>query len=95
MMAGDAGPPRPIREGRYAATLQNGVYLRECEIGDELGVDVCAATRQGRIVGVTVQTTPHRRKIEHCLAQAIRAIEIDDSSPELDVSHARFEPRWR
>ena len=95
VMAGDGGPPRPVREGTYAALLHNGVYLRECDVGDELGVDVCATIQHGKIVGVTVQTTPHRPRIERCLDRAVRALEVGESSPDLDVSRAHFEPRWR
>jgi len=95
VLAGDAGPPRPIRENGYADTLQNGIYLRECEVADEVMVDVCAAIRGGRVVGVTVQTSPHRPLVARCLAKAVRSLEVDEPSVELDVSHAHFDPRWR
>lgn len=95
VMAGDAGPPRPVREGTYSAMLQNGVYLRECDVGDELGVDVCATIHHGKIVGVTVQTSPHHPEMERCLDRAVRELEVGEPSPDLDVSRAHFEPRWR
>ncbi len=95
VIGGDAGPPRPLRRDGYAATLQNGIYLRECEVGDEVMVDVCAAIRNGEIVGVTVQTSPHNSELARCLANAVRSLEVDEPAPELDVSHAHFEARWR
>ncbi len=95
VLSGDAGPPRPVGRDGHAAILENGIYLRECDVGDDLAVDVCAAIREGRVVGVTIQTAPHRPAVARCLARAVLAIELEDAEPTLDVTQVRFEPRWR
>ena len=90
----NAGPSAlPTTDSAQVAVLENGTYLRECDISQVRAVEVCAATREGQAVGVTVQTTPHLPDVEACIADAVRRLSFA-SSPRLDVSQASFRPRW-
>ena len=78
----------------YAAILENGSYLSSCAIPDGTAVEVCAAVRQGRSIGVTVVTVPPDARVNTCVRGKVASLAFPTSS-RLDVTRTRFEPLRR
>lgn len=75
----------------FAAVLENGAYLSHCAIPERMALEVCAAVQDGRVVGVSVTTTPRDPAIGACVRRAVAALRFPRSS-QLDVTRTRFEP---
>jgi hypothetical protein len=55
-----------------------------------MSVSICAAVQSGRVVGVTVSTSPGSERVRACVARAVRGLTFP-SSPRLDVARTRFD----
>jgi hypothetical protein len=76
--------------GRTASILNRGVYLNPCGVPVTTRVEVCLATREGKILGMDVRTTPTSDALDSCITQGIRSLSFP-SEPSLDVSRVVFE----
>jgi hypothetical protein len=76
----------------YASVLEHGSYFARCGVPDSMRLDICAAVRGGRAVGVTVRTDPGSRAVAECVARAVRALAFP-SHPQLDLVRTGFAPR--
>jgi hypothetical protein len=74
----------------YAAVLENGAYLSSCAVPDGMALDVCAAVRGGRPVGVTVVTHPTDGRVSACVRRAVASLGFP-KNPRLDVTRTRFD----
>ena len=88
-VGGDRGPA-DLGAADYAKVLNRGDYLSGCGVPDSARVEVCAAVRNGRAVGVTVRLTPSSPAVERCVARAVRRLAFP-SHPRLDIARTRFE----
>jgi hypothetical protein len=79
-----------VTRGAYAAVLEHGGYLRPCGVPSGMALDVCAAVRDGRAVGITVVTRPANAGVAACVRNAVAAIAFP-KSPRLDVTRTRFD----
>jgi len=86
------GPRRPadITREAYANILQNGRYLADCRVPDRTVIEVCAAVRDGRAVGVTVVSNPPRAALDACVRGAVARLAFPKNE-RLDVTHTRFD----
>jgi hypothetical protein len=86
------GPRRPadITREAYANILQNGRYLAGCRVPDRTVIEVCAAVRDGRAVGVTVVSNPPRAALDACVRSAVASLAFPKNE-RLDVTHTRFD----
>ena len=73
------------------AVLDNGSYFGHCGVPESMGIRVCAAIQNGRAVGVTVHTAPRDRRVQKCVAAAVRELRFPADS-RLDVTHSEFAP---
>jgi hypothetical protein len=83
-----------ITRGAYASTLERGGYLAPCGVPDSMALEVCAAVRDGRAVGITVVTRPSDGRVRACVRNAVAALPFP-KSPRLDVTRTRFDARGR
>jgi hypothetical protein len=86
------GPRRPadITREAYASILQNGRYLASCNLPDRTVIEICAAVRDGRAVGVTVVSNPPRAAVDACVRSAVARLAFPKNE-RLDVTHTRFD----
>ena len=74
----------------FSRVLDNGAYLSGCGIPETMAVNICAAIRQGRAVGVTITTQPASARVRRCVASAVRRLSFP-AHPRLDVARTRFD----
>jgi len=82
--------PADITREAYASILQNGRYLTGCSIPDRTVLQVCAAVKDGRAVGITVSSNPPSAALNACVRGAVSRLKFP-ASPKLDVTHTRFD----
>jgi hypothetical protein len=82
--------PADITREAYAGILQNGRYLASCRMPDRTVLQVCAAVKDGRAVGVTVSSNPPSSALNACVKNAVSRLKFP-ASPKLDVTHTRFD----
>lgn len=82
--------PADITREAYASVLQNGSYLRGCNIPDRTVFEICAAVKNGRAVGVTVTSSPPSAELNACVRRAVSGVQFP-SNERLDVTHTRFD----
>jgi len=92
-IGGPRGPADITREA-YASILQNGRYLASCRVPERTVVEICAAVKLGRAVGVTVVTNPANAALEGCVRGRVAALSFP-SNERLDVTHTRFDAATR
>lgn len=88
-IGGPRGPADITREA-YARILQSGSYLAACRVPDRTVLEICAAVKDGRAVGVTVSTNPRAAELEACVRGAVAGLAFPKSE-RLDVTHTRFD----
>jgi hypothetical protein len=81
-----------ITRGAYASLLERGGYLAPCRVPESMALEVCAAVRDGRAVGITVVTHPGDARVRACVRNAVAALPFP-KSPRLDVTRTRFDVR--
>jgi hypothetical protein len=59
-----------------------------------MALEVCAAVRDGRAVGITVVTRPADARVRACVRNAVAALPFP-KSPRLDITRTRFDARGR
>lgn len=79
-----------VTRGAYAALLEHGSYLLPCSVPAGTALDVCAAVRDGRAVGITVVARPADARVSACVRNAVAAMTFP-KSPRLDVTRTRFD----
>jgi hypothetical protein len=79
-----------LTRGAFAAVLENGRYLARCAVPARTQLEICAAVREGRVVGVSATTEPRSPEINACVRSAVAALRFPVNS-RLDVTHTRFE----
>ncbi|MCA9627699.1 MAG: hypothetical protein KC766_08540, partial [Myxococcales bacterium] len=87
-IGGPAAPP-DLSRAHFASVLENGSYFSHCGVPDAMSLEICAAVRDGRAVGVTIRSTPGDRRIQACVARAVRGLSFP-AHPRLDVTRTRF-----
>jgi hypothetical protein len=88
-LGGPRGPVDITREA-YASILQNGRYLAACSPPERTVIEICAAVKNGRAVGVTVSSNPPRATLDACVRSAVARLAFP-SNERLDVTHTRFD----
>jgi hypothetical protein len=83
------GAPDLTRDA-FAGVLEHGAYLTRCAIPPRTALEVCAAVRDGAVVGVTVTTEPRDAAINACVRRAVTALRFPRSS-QLDITRTRFD----
>lgn len=86
---GDAPPPGDSTAGQYGAVLNRGTYFKHCAIPDTTGIDICAAVLDGRVVGVTVRTSPVAPARADCIATAVLQLAFP-ANVRMEVARTRF-----
>jgi eukaryotic-like serine/threonine-protein kinase len=89
MNIGGAKGPADLTAGAYQSILGNGSYLNRCGVPDNMSVSVCVAVKNGRAVGVSVNTTPRSPGISSCISSQVRGMSFP-SHPKLDVTRTTF-----
>lgn len=92
-IGGPRGPADITREA-YASILQNGGYLSGCGVPDRTVLEICAAVKEGRAVGVTVASSPPNAELGACVRRAVARLHFPHSD-RLDVTHTRFDSARR
>jgi hypothetical protein len=83
------GAPDLTRDA-FAGVLEHGTYLTRCAIPPRTALEICAAVRDGAVVGVTVTTEPRDPAISACVRRAVTTLRFPVNS-QLDVTRTRFE----
>ncbi|HYP87991.1 MAG TPA: hypothetical protein VEQ59_07550 [Polyangiaceae bacterium] len=88
-IGGPRGPADITREA-YASILQNGRYLAGCRVPERTVIEICAAVKNGRAVGVTVVSNPPAGTLDSCVRGAVAGLSFPQNE-RLDVTHTRFD----
>jgi hypothetical protein len=83
------GAPDLTREA-LASVLEHGAYLGSCALPAHTTLDICAAVRDGRVVGVTATTEPRSPTVNACVRRAVAALSFPRSA-RLDITRTRFQ----
>ncbi|HEY3497555.1 MAG TPA: hypothetical protein VGK73_22815, partial [Polyangiaceae bacterium] len=83
------GAPDLTRDA-FASVLENGSYLARCAIPARTALDICAAVRDGKVVGVSVTSAPRSPAVNACVRRAVSTLRFPHSG-RLDVTRTRFE----
>lgn len=78
-----------VSPGVYSSVLNDGAYLRACDLPATTEVRVCVAVQHGKAVGVTVESSPHDADLDACVASKVRGLSFPDQ-PRLDVTRTVF-----
>ncbi len=81
--------PADLTAQDLGAVLNNGSYLGECEVPSDAKVSICAAVKQGAVVGVTVAMSPSNPEVEVCVAKQVRGLQFP-VHPKMDIVRTRF-----
>ncbi|MCC6646005.1 MAG: hypothetical protein IT374_10595 [Polyangiaceae bacterium] len=73
----------------FSKVLNHGEYLTACEVPTDVSVEVCAAVKEGRALGVTIVMSPANPDLEKCVSARVRELGFPVSS-KLDVVRTRF-----
>jgi hypothetical protein len=91
LAAGHGTPATPdVTRDAYANILANGRYFAPCNVPATMRVEICAAVKNGRAVGVSVSTAPRAANVAECVKRAVTRLGFP-SSPRLDVTRTRFD----
>ncbi len=86
---GKGGGEADLSSGDFSKVLNHGAYLTECEVATDTSVEVCAAVKEGRAIGVTVVMAPSDPDKEKCVATKVRELGFPIAK-KLDVVRTRF-----
>ena len=82
-----SGPDLTVRE--LGAVLEDGKYLETCQVAQDVKVSVCAAVKNGQVLGVTIAMDPPDPELELCVAKEVRALQFP-VNPKMDVVKTQF-----
>jgi hypothetical protein len=83
------GAPNVSRD-TYAAILERGSYFSACSVPAGIAVEICAAVRNGRAVGVTVISRPLDARVNACIRGRVASLPFP-ANARLDVTRTRFD----
>jgi hypothetical protein len=83
------GAPDLTRDA-FASVLEHGAYLTRCAIPPRTAIEICAAVRDGTVIGVTVTSEPRDPAINACVRRAVSTLRFPQSS-QVDVTRTRFD----
>ncbi|MBX3128602.1 MAG: hypothetical protein KF718_17905 [Polyangiaceae bacterium] len=89
IVVGSSSRPPDLPREAFQSVLGSGHYLSGCGVPSTTAVDICAAIRDGRAIGVTVTTRPGDEAMSRCISRAVRKLSFPQS-PHLDVTRTRF-----
>jgi hypothetical protein len=69
--------------------MQNSTFFQGCGLPDSSQADICVAVKSGKVLGVSVKTTPMNNKVAACIDKATRKLSFP-SSEKLDVVKQHF-----
>jgi hypothetical protein len=78
-----------LSEKELGAVLNDGKFLAACQVPNDTKVNVCAAVKNGEVLGVTIATLPSDPDLEQCIAKQVRALSFP-SNPKLDVVRTEY-----
>ncbi|MBI5532980.1 MAG: hypothetical protein HY898_09710 [Deltaproteobacteria bacterium] len=82
-----SGPDLSVKE--LGAVLNDGKFLDACQVPNDTKVNVCAAVKNGQVIGVTIATLPSDPELEQCIAKQVRGLSFP-SNPKLDIVRTEF-----
>jgi hypothetical protein len=82
--------PPDLPRSSYASVLERGDYFSHCGVPDDMAIEICAAVRNGRAVGITIVTRPASARVRNCVTSAVRSLRFP-AHPRLDVTRTRFD----
>jgi hypothetical protein len=82
-----AAPDLSVKE--LGAVLNDGRFMDGCDVPNEAKVSVCAAVKNGQVLGVTIAMIPPNPELETCVAKQVRGLTFP-SNPKLDIVRTDF-----
>lgn len=87
-----AAPGAPdLTRDAFASVLENGAYLARCSVPPRTALEICAAVQDGKVVGVSVTSSPRDSAVNACVRRSVAALRFP-ANARLDVTRTRFEP---
>ena len=78
-----------LSEGQFGMVLGRGHYIQRCDVPDDYQVNICAAVRNGQVLGATVSTSPRAPRLERCIDRSVRNMGFP-VHPRLDITRTVF-----
>lgn len=69
--------------------MANSAFMSSCGLPDSSGVDICAAVKNGKPLGVSVTVKPANNKVATCIDRSVRKLSFPKSD-KLDVVKQTF-----
>jgi hypothetical protein len=69
--------------------MRNSTFFSGCGLADSANADICAAVKQGKVLGVSVKITPNNNKVAACIDKATRKLPFPQSD-KMDVVKQHF-----
>jgi hypothetical protein len=82
-----SGPDLSAKD--LGSVLNDGKFLQACDVPNDAKISVCAAVKQGQVIGVTVAMLPPNPELETCVAKEVRALSVP-SNPKMDLVKTEF-----
>jgi hypothetical protein len=89
----EAGDERKadLSRGQFGSVLARNTYFDACNVPERVGVEICAAVQNGRVLGATVRTSPRAPMLERCIDRGVRGLHFP-VHPRLDLTTTVFQP---
>jgi hypothetical protein len=86
---GKKGSKPDLTKEQLGKPMQNSTFMGSCGLADSANADICAAVKNGKVLGVSVKVTPSNNKVAACIDKATRRLSFP-SSDKLDVVKQHF-----
>ncbi len=74
---------------QLGAPMRNSTFFGKCGLPDSANADICAAVKQGKVLGVSVKVTPSNNRVAACIDKSTRKLSFPQSD-KLDVVKQHF-----
>jgi len=78
-----------LTKDQLGKPMANSTFFQGCGLPDSAAADICAAVKQGKVLGVSVKITPNNNKVAACIDKATRKLSFPQSD-KLDVVKQHF-----
>jgi hypothetical protein len=89
LMIGQSDPSPDLSREAIAAVLDSGVWIVRCDVPFSTTVELCVAIKEGKVVGVSVDSRPKNLQLDLCLKRRAFGLQFPYST-RLDLARTRF-----
>jgi hypothetical protein len=84
-----AGQTKDLTTEQLGEPMKSSAFMSSCDLPDSATAEICAAVKNGKPLGVSVNTSPKNNKVAACIDRAVRKLSFPKSE-KLDVVKTTF-----